>query len=115
MLPWLGWNTPATIFISVDLPAPFSPISACTVPGRTRNCTPSSATTPGNSLRTSFSSSRYGVAGSSGPAASGSRVTTDTACLLITMTGCRRRAREGPPSLAAGAGLARPYLAMKLL
>jgi hypothetical protein len=30
-------STPATIFTSVLLPAPFSPTSACTVPGRTAN------------------------------------------------------------------------------
>src|SRR5664280_862242 len=33
-------------FISVDLPAPFSPTSACTVPGRTFKLTPSRAFTP---------------------------------------------------------------------
>src|SRR5689334_20776688 len=39
------------MFISVDLPAPFSPRSACTSPRRTSNDTSSLATTPGNSLR----------------------------------------------------------------
>src|SRR5215469_3718805 len=39
------------MFISVDLPAPFSPSSACTSPRRTSNDTSSLATTPGNSLR----------------------------------------------------------------
>ena len=38
-------------FIRVDLPAPFSPIKAWTVPGRTVRLTPSSALTPGNSLQ----------------------------------------------------------------
>src|SRR5438874_9664804 len=41
------------MFMSVDLPAPFSPRSACTSPRRTSNETPSFATTPGNSLRMS--------------------------------------------------------------
>src|SRR5579884_252478 len=41
---------PARIFISVDLPAPFSPTSACTSPASTSNVTPSSARTPGNDL-----------------------------------------------------------------
>src|SRR6267142_7046747 len=41
---------PAMIFISVDLPAPFSPINACTVPACSRKPTWSSATTPGNAL-----------------------------------------------------------------
>jgi hypothetical protein len=31
---------PMMIFISVDLPAPFSPISACTSPARTEKSTP---------------------------------------------------------------------------
>src|SRR5215471_17349557 len=39
------------MFINVDLPAPFSPSSACTSPRRTSNDTSSLATTPGNSLR----------------------------------------------------------------
>src|SRR6185503_16527395 len=39
------------MFISVDLPAPFSPSSACTSPRRTSRDTSSLATTPGNSLR----------------------------------------------------------------
>src|SRR5262245_26230024 len=39
------------MFMSVDLPAPFSPRSACTSPRRTSNETSSFATTPGNSLR----------------------------------------------------------------
>src|SRR6218665_1379181 len=40
------------IFISVDLPAPFSPSSACTEPGGRGNWTLSSATTPGKDLLT---------------------------------------------------------------
>src|SRR5437763_5532338 len=36
------------MFRSVDLPAPFSPSSACTSPGRRSKSTRSSATTPGN-------------------------------------------------------------------
>ena len=41
---------PERILISVDLPAPFSPSSACTWPSRTERLTPSSAFTPGNDL-----------------------------------------------------------------
>ena len=33
--------------MSVDLPAPFSPMSECTSPGNMRKSTPSSAFTPG--------------------------------------------------------------------
>ncbi len=43
-LPASGRTTPLTIFTSVDLPAPFSPISACASPSRISKLTPSSAT-----------------------------------------------------------------------
>ena len=43
MLPEVGRWKPATHFTSVLLPAPFSPSSACTVPGATCMLTPSSA------------------------------------------------------------------------
>src|SRR5205085_8428333 len=39
------------ILMSVDLPAPFSPTSACTSPRSTSTPTPSSATTPEKTLR----------------------------------------------------------------
>src|SRR6476660_9583505 len=39
--------TPVSVLIKVDFPAPFSPMSACTSPGRSRKPTPSSALTPG--------------------------------------------------------------------
>src|SRR5271168_794298 len=54
---------PAMIFISVDLPAPFSPISAWTWPRLSRNETSSSASTPGKALRTLATSSRYSAPG----------------------------------------------------
>src|SRR5271166_1873878 len=54
---------PAMIFISVDLPAPFSPISAWTWPRFRRNDTSSSASTPGKALRTLATSSRYSAPG----------------------------------------------------
>ena len=43
---------------NVDLPAPFSPIRASTVPGRTRSCTSDRAITPGKPLLTLITSSR---------------------------------------------------------
>ena len=46
-----GW-TPERIFISVDLPAPFSPTSACTSPARRSKSTRSSAVTPAKCLVT---------------------------------------------------------------
>src|SRR5580704_6992944 len=51
------------IFISVDLPAPFSPIKAWTWPRFSRNDTSSSASTPGKALRTFETSSRYSAPG----------------------------------------------------
>ena len=50
MLPASARYAPASTFIKVDLPAPFSPTSACTSPRLTSNETPSSARTPGNTF-----------------------------------------------------------------
>ena len=43
IVPSSGRVTPLTIFTSVDLPAPFSPISACAAPSAISKVTPSSA------------------------------------------------------------------------
>src|SRR5918996_5554170 len=43
-------HAPLRIFISVDLPAPFSPRSTCTSPRRSSKLTWSLASTPGNRL-----------------------------------------------------------------
>ena len=50
---------PKRHFIKVDFPAPFSPMSECTVPGRTRKVTASNACTPGNDLHIPFISKMY--------------------------------------------------------
>src|SRR5690242_20466761 len=44
--PWSGWWTPAIALIRVDLPAPLSPASASTSPGKRSKDTRSSAATP---------------------------------------------------------------------
>src|SRR5580698_10966429 len=54
-------SAPDSIFKSVDLPAPFSPSSACTSPLRTCSSTSSNALTPGNCLQTSRTSKRFGA------------------------------------------------------
>src|SRR3954447_22171564 len=54
--PSSGRRTPVSTLISVDLPAPFSPTSACTSPGSSANETSSSATTPEKRLVTSRTS-----------------------------------------------------------
>ena len=46
-------SSPASMFIRVDLPAPFSPTTACTSPARKPTDTRSSASTPGNRLERS--------------------------------------------------------------
>src|SRR5262245_7491988 len=48
--PMSAWCTPPRIFIRVDLPAPFSPMSATTSPGSMENDTESSASTQGKRL-----------------------------------------------------------------
>ena len=47
IVPESGATTPPSTFISVDLPAPFSPTSPTTSPRATDRLTASSATTPG--------------------------------------------------------------------
>src|SRR6187455_3220160 len=51
-------SAPARIFINVDLPAPFSPTSACTSPGRTSNVTPLNARTAPNDFSMPVAASR---------------------------------------------------------
>ena len=46
-VPAEGATTPPSTFMSVDLPAPFSPMSPTTSPGWTARLTPFSARTPG--------------------------------------------------------------------
>ena len=48
IVPSSGFWTPYRIFISVDLPAPFSPTIACTVAARTSMSMSWLAMTPGN-------------------------------------------------------------------
>ena len=50
--PASGWMTPVATFISVDLPAPFSPSRACTSARRTSIETSFSAATPANDFDT---------------------------------------------------------------
>src|SRR3989442_11588023 len=52
MSPALGRSAPATMLMSVDLPAPFSPNRTWTSPGLRSKSTRSSACTPGNHLLT---------------------------------------------------------------
>src|SRR4051812_21135136 len=59
--PASGRWTPEIVLISVDLPAPFSPSSACTSPARTSKLTPFSARTPGKRLEMPRSSRKGGA------------------------------------------------------
>src|SRR5258708_1386489 len=56
--PVSGSYTPASIFTMVDLPAPFSPTSACASPAYRGKLTPCTAATAPNDLVTSRTSSR---------------------------------------------------------
>src|SRR5664279_466795 len=56
---------PYRVFISVDLPAPFSPTRACTVPRRTVMLMSELATTPGNRLVIPASATAGGPASTS--------------------------------------------------
>src|SRR5438094_8834855 len=49
-VPESALSAPVTILMKVDLPAPFSPTSACTSPAARSNDTPRSACTPANVL-----------------------------------------------------------------
>src|SRR5438445_319757 len=86
---------PERIFMSVDLPAPFSPSSRCTSPRRTVRSTLSSATTPGNRLEIPFRA--YGCNGKkdSGQA-------PPWALRLQKVSG-RPGSNRGPPAPKAGA------------
>ena len=60
--PSSGWTRPISTFISVDLPAPFSPSTPCTSPARKTRSTPSHATTAPYRLVTCCSSTTLVVA-----------------------------------------------------
>src|SRR5688572_28287758 len=62
-VPASGWCTPVRILTSVDLPAPFSPISAVMLPRCNCRSTPASARTPPKDLRTLVSLSRGACTG----------------------------------------------------
>src|SRR3989442_3102675 len=84
------------MFISVDLPAPFSPSSACTSPSRRSKSTWSLARTPGNRFVMPLSSSAAGASSIAGDSKQSSETT--------------RAGLFGPPSrTASGAGLAARY------
>src|SRR5918992_1647916 len=53
IVPRSGWCTPASTFISVDLPAPFSPTTAWISPASQSRLTPCSTSTPRKLLRMS--------------------------------------------------------------
>lgn len=109
-VPSSGWWTPDTTFMSVDLPAPFSPTTACTSPGRTWRSTPSSTRTPRNDLpmprrASSGDGSRPDIVETSAFASSG-RITAN-----FRRPRWRHRGPEGkcldqhlaiPPDIAAG-------------
>src|SRR4051794_23008116 len=78
--------------MSVDLPAPFSPTSACTSPRRTARLTSEFATTPGNrfvmprSSMTGGSPARAGPSVGAPPGAAGSSAVIGVDLLLVRWT-----------------------------
>src|SRR5215218_7529091 len=98
MVPSSGRCTPYRIFISVDLPAPFSPTSACTVPRRTVMLTSWLATTPGKRLVIPLSRTAGAAVWTSGA------VLTE---LLVTAAGARRAGEAGRGAGRSGATLPR--------
>src|SRR6185503_17915106 len=60
-VPASGRSAPVMILMSVDLPAPFSPTSAWTSPGRRSNDTPRSARTPSKDFEMPAAESRRSV------------------------------------------------------
>src|SRR6185295_4649911 len=61
-----GWTAPARIFMSVDLPAPFSPTTAWTMPGAMARSTPVRAWIPPYASRRSTTSTAGGGVGIDG-------------------------------------------------
>src|SRR6185295_16939572 len=61
MLPASGAYTPVSTLISVDLPAPFWPMSAWTSPARSVSSTPARACTPGKAREMSRALSTIAV------------------------------------------------------
>ncbi len=70
-VPLSGWCTPARIFTTVDLPAPFSPTSACASPARSSIDPSITARTAPNDLLTRSSERTTGPSGSAEAGESG--------------------------------------------
>ena len=111
MVPASGRTSPDAIPISVDLPAPFSPSSACTSPANAANETSLTATTPPKRFETWTQAQSDGVA--SGLRRSAARLARSTVTAVpssayVSRPGLRRcrkglerePADPGPPSLS---------------
>src|SRR3954468_399161 len=93
------------IFASVDLPAPFSPTSACTSPAASSRSTPRSARTPANALTTP--PAETAAEGRSPPAAV-SRSVTSVLVLGLPLADVRLRQHPGPDRLRDERRVSRP-------
>src|SRR3954454_24457120 len=87
----MSW-TPVSALISVDFPAPFSPIRAWISPGSKRKSTPSSAFTPGKSMVTPFM------------ATTGAWALPDTGVVMATSFGTRSRASSSVLAVRQSSG-----------
>src|SRR5919108_5357116 len=94
-VPASGVSAPATILMSVDFPAPFSPTSACTSPARRSNETPLSARTPLNVLE--IESARSNTPGLCGNSLSGrGDACVAPTCRWLTLPVDAERQRHDP-------------------
>src|SRR3954468_22847993 len=96
IVPSSGWCMPYSVFIRVDLPAPFSPTTACTSPRPTVRLTSEFATTPGKRLVIPLSSITGAPAGAS--ASSGRWV--ETVLMVRILTQSAQGPRDGAPGPA---------------
>ena len=85
IVPASGFTIPARTFMSVDLPAPFAPMSPTTSPSATRSVTPSSARTASKCFVIEVSSTRASAAGGS----------TAGGATIAVIGSCDRRPRRG--------------------
>ncbi|KGD25780.1 hypothetical protein DP42_5046 [Burkholderia pseudomallei] len=101
--PSSGACRPARSLTSVDLPAPFWPISPCTVPRVTASDAPRSAATPPKRLTTRRTSSASGA-----PAASGAAAADAAAVVSAAIIAARARRRPAPARAQAARHPRRP-------
>src|SRR5918998_3209143 len=90
--------------MSVDLPAPFSPMRACTSPGNRRRETSSSAFTPGNWIVMPVIATTGSVGGGTAAGSAGTAVLGAGDTGGLSGGGSTARPGEGAPGTGGGDG-----------